>query len=209
MTVKRMDNIGIVVESLDAAIAFFTELGLKLEGRAMIEGEWAGRVTGLGNQCVEIAMLVTPDGHSRLELSRFLTRPSSPTTGTPRSTPSATYASCSRWTTSTRRSPGSARAVRNLSAKWFSTKRCIDSATSAAPKESSSGSPRSSGPAPPQLTVNNGEDDAVFKCSTCRKNGFTASNAAYLWLMDASLSNVRSMNPIWSVAARMARGAYP
>ena len=69
----RMDNVGIVVESLDEAIAFFTELGLKLEGRATIEGEWAGRVTGLGNQQVEIAMMVTPDGHSRLELSRFLT----------------------------------------------------------------------------------------------------------------------------------------
>lgn len=68
----RMDNIGIVVESLDTAISFFTELGLKLEGRAMIEGEWAGRVTGLGNQEVEIAMMVTPDGHSRLELSRFI-----------------------------------------------------------------------------------------------------------------------------------------
>jgi catechol 2,3-dioxygenase-like lactoylglutathione lyase family enzyme len=75
MTVKRMDNVGIVVESLDTAIAFFAELGLKLEGRATIEGEWAGRVTGLGLQHVEIAMLVTPDGHSRLELSRFLTPP--------------------------------------------------------------------------------------------------------------------------------------
>jgi catechol 2,3-dioxygenase-like lactoylglutathione lyase family enzyme len=73
MTLKRMDNVGIVVESLDAAISFFTELGLKLEGRATIEGEWAGRVTGLGQQHVEIAMMVTPDGHSRLELSRFLT----------------------------------------------------------------------------------------------------------------------------------------
>src|SRR5579885_472639 len=72
---KRMDNIGIVVESLDDAIAFFTELGLSLEGRAMVEGEWAGRVTGLGNQSVEIAMMVTPDGHSRLELSRFITPP--------------------------------------------------------------------------------------------------------------------------------------
>jgi catechol 2,3-dioxygenase-like lactoylglutathione lyase family enzyme len=71
----RMDNVGIVVESLDEAIAFFTELGLTLEGRATIEGEWAGRVTGLGNQHVEIAMMVTPDGHSRLELSRFLTPP--------------------------------------------------------------------------------------------------------------------------------------
>jgi len=71
----RMDNVGIVVESLDKAISFFTELGLKLEGRAMIEGEWAGRVTGLTGQRVEIAMMVTPDGHSRLELSRFLTPP--------------------------------------------------------------------------------------------------------------------------------------
>ena len=68
----RMDNVGIVVESLDNAISFFTEVGLKLEGRAMVEGEWAGQVTGLGNQRVEIAMMVTPDGHSRLELSRFL-----------------------------------------------------------------------------------------------------------------------------------------
>ena len=75
MALKRMDNVGIVVESLDAAIEFFVELGLRLEGRAMIEGEWAGRVTGLGMQQVEIAMLVTPDGHSRLELSRFLTPP--------------------------------------------------------------------------------------------------------------------------------------
>src|ERR671919_2800814 len=71
----RMDNVGIVVESLDEAIAFFAELGLKLEGRATVEGEWAGRVTGLGSQRVEIAMMVTPDGHSRLEISRFLTPP--------------------------------------------------------------------------------------------------------------------------------------
>ena len=72
MSVRRMDNVGIVVESLDTAIEFFTELGLTLEGRAMIEGEWAGRVTGVPDQRVEIAMMVTPDGHSRLELSRFL-----------------------------------------------------------------------------------------------------------------------------------------
>lgn len=71
----RMDNVGIVVESLDEAIAFFAELGLTLEGRDTVEGEWAGRVTGLGNQRVEIAMMVTPDGHSRLEISRFLTPP--------------------------------------------------------------------------------------------------------------------------------------
>ena len=69
----RMDNVSIVVESLDDAIFFFEEIGLNLEGRATVEGEWAGRVTGLGSQCVEIAMMVTPDGHSRLELSRFLT----------------------------------------------------------------------------------------------------------------------------------------
>jgi catechol 2,3-dioxygenase-like lactoylglutathione lyase family enzyme len=68
----RMDNVGIVVESLDNTIPFFLELGLELEGRAIIEGEWAGRVTGLGNQTVEIAMMVTPDGISRLELSRFI-----------------------------------------------------------------------------------------------------------------------------------------
>jgi catechol 2,3-dioxygenase-like lactoylglutathione lyase family enzyme len=68
-----MDNVGIVVESLDAAISFFAELGLELEGRATVEGEWAGRVTGLGDQRVEIAMMRTPDGHSRIELSRFLT----------------------------------------------------------------------------------------------------------------------------------------
>lgn len=71
----RMDNVGIVVQSLDDAISFFTEIGLKLEGRGTVEGEWAGRVTGLGNQRVEIAMMVTPDGHNRLELSRFLSPP--------------------------------------------------------------------------------------------------------------------------------------
>jgi catechol 2,3-dioxygenase-like lactoylglutathione lyase family enzyme len=68
-----MHNVGIVVESLDNATSFFTEIGLKLEGRMKIEGEWAGRVTGLGDQSVEIAMMVTPDGHSRLELSQFFT----------------------------------------------------------------------------------------------------------------------------------------
>lgn len=68
----EMNNVGIVVESLDRAISFFQEVGLTLEGRMMVEGEWAGRVTGLENQSVEIAMMVTPDGRSRLELSRFL-----------------------------------------------------------------------------------------------------------------------------------------
>ena len=75
MAVQRMDNVGIVVEDLAATTEFFRELGLELEGRAMVEGEWAGRVTGLGDQRVEIAMMRTPDGHSRLELSRFLEPP--------------------------------------------------------------------------------------------------------------------------------------
>ena len=75
MALKRMDNVGIVVDDLSAAVDFFVELGLELEGRATIEGEWAGRVTGLGDQRVEIAMMRTPDGHSRLEISRFLTPP--------------------------------------------------------------------------------------------------------------------------------------
>jgi catechol 2,3-dioxygenase-like lactoylglutathione lyase family enzyme len=75
MALKRMDNIGIVVEDLGGAIDFFRELGLELEDRATIEGEWAGRVTGLGDQRVEIAMMRTPDGHGRLELSRFLAPP--------------------------------------------------------------------------------------------------------------------------------------
>ena len=75
MSLRRMDNVGIVVEDLPATIAFFRELGLELEGQGTIEGEWAGRVTGLGDQRVEVAMMRTPDGHSRLELSRFLAPP--------------------------------------------------------------------------------------------------------------------------------------
>jgi catechol 2,3-dioxygenase-like lactoylglutathione lyase family enzyme len=75
MAIQRMDNVGIVVEDLPATIAFFRELGLELEGQSMVEGEWAGRVTGLGDQRVEIAMMRTPDGHGRLELSRFLMPP--------------------------------------------------------------------------------------------------------------------------------------
>ncbi len=75
MALKRLDNMGIVVEDLEGTIEFFRELGLELEGRAVVEGEWAGRVTGLGDQRVEIAMMRTPDGHGRLELSRFLAPP--------------------------------------------------------------------------------------------------------------------------------------
>jgi catechol 2,3-dioxygenase-like lactoylglutathione lyase family enzyme len=75
MAVKRMDNVGIVVDDLAATVDFFRELGLELEGQGTIEGEWAGRVTGLGDQRVEVAMMRTPDGHSRLELSRFVRPP--------------------------------------------------------------------------------------------------------------------------------------
>src|SRR5919202_3531542 len=75
MALKRMDNVGIVIDDLGGMIDFFRELGLELEGRAMVEGEWAGRVTGLVDQRVEIAMMRTPDGHGRIELSRFLTPP--------------------------------------------------------------------------------------------------------------------------------------
>ena len=75
MTIQRMDNVGIVVDDLPATIAFFRDLGLELEGQSTVEGEWAGRVTGLGDQHVEIAMMRTPDGHSRLELSRFIEPP--------------------------------------------------------------------------------------------------------------------------------------
>ena len=84
MTVKRMDNVGIVVEDIGAAIEFFTELGLELEGRDMVEGEWAGRVTGLGSQRVEIAMMRTPDGHSRLDCPDSSRRLWSPITAAPR-----------------------------------------------------------------------------------------------------------------------------
>ena len=75
MALKRMDNVGIVVDDLEVTIDFSRELGLELEGQGTIEGEWAGRVTGLGDQHVEVAMMATPDGHSRLELSRFLAPP--------------------------------------------------------------------------------------------------------------------------------------
>ena len=117
MALKRMDNVGIVVEDLEGAIDFFRELGLELEGRATIEGEWAGRVTGLSDQRVEIAMMRMPDGQGRLELSRFL---SPPAVADHRNAPVnalATSASCSPWTTSTRRSTGSASWARSSSAK--------------------------------------------------------------------------------------------
>ena len=143
MALKRMDNVGIVVESLDAAISFFAELGLELEGRAMVEGEWAGRVTGLGDQRVEIAMMRTPDGHSRLELSRFITPP---VVADHRNAPvNALGYLRVMFAVDDIRSPGSASTAQSLSAaKWSSTKTRIGSATSADPKDFSSGWPKNS-----------------------------------------------------------------
>src|SRR6266853_974875 len=114
MALKRMDNVGIVVDDIGGTIDFFRELGLELEGRATIEGEWAGRVSGLGDQRVEIAMMRTPDGHGRLELSRFLTPPAvADHRNAPVNALEATSASCSPWTTSTRRLKSSASAARS------------------------------------------------------------------------------------------------
>ena len=150
MTLKRMDNVGIVVESLDAVIPFFVELGLRLEGRATIEGEWAGRVTGLGTQHVEIAMLVTPDGHSRLELSRFLTPP---VVADHRERPGERARLPARHVHGGRHRrdacPAPAGTARSSSAKSSSIRIRIGSATSAAPKACSSASPRSSSPVTP------------------------------------------------------------
>lgn len=127
---KRMDNIGIVVESLDETIAFFTELGLKLEGRAMIEGAWAGRVTGLGEQRVEIAMMVT----AALSFHNFLSRLSSRITETHPSTRLGIYGSCSLSKTLTTRLHGFTNTGRNLSVKSFSTRIHIDYAIFVTPK---------------------------------------------------------------------------
>ena len=145
MTVKRMDNIGIVVEDLDAAIEFFTELGLDLEGRAPIEGDWAGGVTGLRDMRVEIAMMRTPDGHSRLELSRFL---APPVVADHRNAPVNALGYLRVMFTVEDIDDTLARLRRHgaeLVGKWSSTKTRIASATSAGPKESSLGSLKSSG----------------------------------------------------------------
>ena len=150
MTVKRMDNVGIVVADIDAAIEFFTELGLELEGRASIEGDWADGVTGLRDMRVEIAMMRTPDGHGRLEMSRFL---APPVVADHRSAPVNALGYLRvmfTWRTSTIRSLGSRNAARSSSAKWSSTKTSIGSATSGVPKEFSLGSPNSSGSRPPE-----------------------------------------------------------
>ena len=145
MTVKRMDKVGIVVEDIDAAIEFFTELGLELEGRALIEGEWPDGVTGLRDMRVEIAMMRTPDGHGRLEVSRFL---APPVVADHRSAPVNALGYLRVMFTVEDIDDtlaGSANAARSSSARWSSTKTRIGYATSEAPKASSSGLPKSSG----------------------------------------------------------------
>jgi len=132
MTVKRMDNVGIVVDDIDAAIDFFTELGLELEGRAPIEGDWAGSVTGLHDMRVEIAMMRTPDGHSRLEMSRFL---APPVIADHRRAPVNALGYLRVMFTVEDISPGSLNTARSSSARWPSTRTRIGSATSGAPKE--------------------------------------------------------------------------
>jgi catechol 2,3-dioxygenase-like lactoylglutathione lyase family enzyme len=143
MTVRRMDNVDIVVEDIDAAIDFFTELGLALEGRAPVEGEWAHGVTGLRDMRVEIAMMRTPDGHSRLELSRFL---APPVVADHRRAPVNALGNLRVMFTvedidDTLVRLGTRGA--SSSARWSSMKTCIGSVTSGDPKEFSSGSPSS------------------------------------------------------------------
>jgi catechol 2,3-dioxygenase-like lactoylglutathione lyase family enzyme len=144
VALQRMDNVGIVVESLDAAISFFAELGLELEGRAMIEGDWSGRVTGLRDQRVEIAMMRMPDGHGRIELSRFL---APPVVADHRNAPvnalgylRVMFAVDDLDDTLARLRKHGAQ----LSTKWFGTKTCIGSATSEAPRAFSPGWPSES-----------------------------------------------------------------
>jgi len=145
MALKRMDNVGIVVDDLAATIEFFRELGLELEGRAMVEGEWAGRVTGLGDQRVETAMMRTPDGHSRLELSRFL---APPVVADHRNAPVNALGylrvmfAVDDIDETLARLRNTARS--SSAAKWSITKTRIGSATSAGPKAFSSGSPKNS-----------------------------------------------------------------
>ena len=148
MTVKRMDNVGIVVEDIDAAIEFFKELGLTLEGRMPIEGEWAGRVTGVRGQRVEIAMMRTPDGHSRLELSRF----DAPAIASDHRTAPVNSLGYLRVMFAVEDIDDTLARLGKLGRPWSmkssTTKTSTGSATSGAPKEFSSGSPNSSSSRP-------------------------------------------------------------
>src|SRR6266545_1133343 len=161
MTIQRMDHVGVVVDDLEAAIAFFGELGLDLEGEAPIEGRWVDRLNGLDGVRVDIAMMRTPDGHGRLELTKCHTRRrSAPDRITRRTTRWACIASCSPSTTSTPLSPGCGPTARNSSAGWRSTRTATGSATSAAPRGSSSRWPSSSANGPSRPTCDQPERSA-------------------------------------------------
>ena len=145
MTIQRMDHVSVVVDDLEAAKAFFVELGMELEGEAPIEGPSVDRVNGLDGVRVDIAMMRTPDGHGRLELTKFHPRRrSAPSRRTHWGTRWAYAASCSPSTTSTPLSPACEPAARNSSERWRSTRTATGSATSAAPRGSSSRWPSSS-----------------------------------------------------------------
>ena len=139
MTIRRMDNVLIVVDDLEAAIAFFVELGMELEGRTHVEGDWVDRTVGLDDVRADIAMMRTPDGHGRVELTKFHTpRRSAVSRKTHRRTRWASVASCSPSTTSTTSWPACAPTAPNSSARWRSTRTATGSVTSAAPRGSSS-----------------------------------------------------------------------
>jgi hypothetical protein len=138
MTIQRMDHVGIVVDDLAAAKAFFVELGLELQGEGRVEGGWVDRVLGLEGVRAELAMMETPDGHGRLELVSFTHRRARAATGTRPRTPRASAMSHSQSTTSTPSSPACEPAARSSSARWSATKTSIGSATSAARRGSSS-----------------------------------------------------------------------
>jgi catechol 2,3-dioxygenase-like lactoylglutathione lyase family enzyme len=139
MTIQRMDNVAIVVDDLDAAVAFFAELGMELEGKGQIEGLWADRTVGLDGVRSEIAMMRTPDSHGKLELTRYRTpRRPAPGRRTRRPARWARIASYSLSTTYMTPSPACAPTAPNSSARWHSTRASSCSATSAAPRASSS-----------------------------------------------------------------------
>ena len=138
MTIQRMEHVGIVVEDLEAAMAFFVELGLELQGKGQVEGGWVDRVVGLEGVRVEYAMVETPDGQGRLELVRFLSPRSGTATGTRRRTSWASAMSHSQSTTSTQPLPPCEPTAASSSARWRTTKTSFGSATSAARRGSSS-----------------------------------------------------------------------
>jgi hypothetical protein len=171
MTLQRMDNVGIVVEDLDAAIAFFTQLGMEREGSAQIDGLWADRAVGLDGVRSVIAMMRTPDGHSKLELTKYhIPRRSAPDRLTRRSTLWACIVSCSPSTTSMTPSPTCAPTVPNSSARWRSTRTAAGSATCVAPRASSSPWPNRSANAPWRATCDQPKRSAGWTENDNRRN---------------------------------------